>query len=242
MSQRYMRQILMSQIGEEGQKKIEAARVLVVGAGGLGSPVLYYLAAAGVGTIGIADMDIVSETNLNRQILHYEKDIDVLKTKSAYEKLVSLNSKTVYKTISEKITEENIDGILDDYDIVVDCVDNLPTRHIVNKHALGHGMHVIEAGVDGNMGFVITVKPGEACFGCIKPNDIIQPGPIPIIGATAGVTGCLQATECIKVIVGYGEPLYSKMLYFNLDTMDFNVFGIKRKENCPCCGGVLYGS
>lgn len=234
--ERYLRQIIMPQIGEDGQKKLSESKVLVVGAGGLGSPVLYYLTVAGIGTIGVLDFDVVSVTNLNRQILHYEKDIDVLKVESAKEKLHGLNSKVKIVEHNIKLSEENIDEILKNYDIVVDCVDNIEARHLVNKHALKLGMHIIEAGIEGLCGFIMTVKPGEACYGCLNPNMKKAERKIPVLGATAGVAGSMEAVECIKVLLGIGEPLYSKALFYDLQNMSFNIIKIGRSNKCPDCG------
>lgn len=236
--ERYERQIIMPEIGESGQIKLMNSKVLVVGAGGLGSPVLYYLTAAGIGTIGIADFDVASITNLNRQILHYEKDVDVPKVTSAREKLSALNSHVHFVEHHEKLTEENIDSILSQYEIVVDCVDNLSTRHLINKHALRLNMHIIESGVEGFTGFVMTVKPGEACYGCLNPSTIQKKRKIPIIGANAGMAGCIEASECVKVLLGIGKPLYSKVLFYNLLTMDFNILPLSRTDICPDCAGL----
>ena len=233
--ERYERQILIPEFGEEGQEKLSNAKVLVLGAGGLGSPALFYLSAAGVGTIGISDYDAVSISNLNRQILYNEQEIGRSKADSALHKILNFNRTIRVISHNIRITENNADDIFGQYDVIVDCVDNLLTRHLVNRHGVKLGKHIIEAGLEGFTGFVMTVKKGEACYGCMHTPLTSSKRKIPVLGATAGVLACLQACECIKVLTSIGEPLYSQALIVDLRTMNFNKAPIRRSQQCPDC-------
>lgn len=237
LDERYKRQYLMDEIGEEGQKKLANSKALVIGAGGLGSPVLYYLAAAGVGTLGIVDRDIVELSNLNRQILHFTNDLGKSKAQSAKSKLQMLNPNVKINIYEEEICENNALNLLDGYDIVVDCVDNLSTRYIVNDACIKKGVTLIEAGVTGFEGYVMTIVPKKTpCLRCLFPQKDIKEGarpPIGIIGSTAGVAGTLQATEAIKQLLSIeGVPLKNVIL-INLIDMSFEK--MKLEKNCNRC-------
>lgn len=235
---RYKRQIQMEDITVEGQKKLKNSRALVIGSGGLGSPSLYYLAAAGIGTIGIVDSDVVDLSNLNRQILHFTKDIGVAKVDSAANKLSQFNPHININRYRNRLTESNVDQIVKDYDIVIDCVDNLNTRHVVNAACHRNKIPLVEAGVMEFNGFIMTIIPGHgACYRCLNPigdNPEISTPP-GIIGGTAGVAGSLQTIEAIKVLLNIGSPLVSKFLTFDTLNMSFDVIEIDKNPQCPVC-------
>ena len=233
--ERYEHQLLIPEFGEKGQEKLLNARVLVLGAGGLGSSVLTYLGVAGVGTIGIADFDVVGLSNLNRQILYTEQDIGRSKADSALHKLLSTNRTITVISHNIRVAEDNAHDIISQYDVIVNCVGNALTKHIVNRNGVKLGKHIIEAECDGFTGFVMTVKKGEACYGCMHMPPESSDRIIPAMGAAAGVLACLQASECIKVLAGIGEPLYSKVLEVDLRTMVFHKKPIRRSPQCPDC-------
>lgn len=218
------------------------AKVLCVGAGGLGSPVSFYLAAAGVGTIGIIDNDVVDISNLQRQIVHFHKDIDRPKVESAAEKLKALNPDVEVKTYQQFIKADNAMDIIKDYDFVIDGSDNFPTKFLINdacmfsKKAFSHG------GILRFHGQAITVRPWEtACYRCVfnepPPADAVPScSEAGILGAVAGMLGTIQAAEALKYIVGTGELLTNAILTFDAQVMDFRKIEIKRQKGCPLCG------
>ncbi|MDL2257785.1 HesA/MoeB/ThiF family protein [Eubacteriales bacterium OttesenSCG-928-K08] len=235
----YSRQTALPQIGEIGQKKLFGSRVLVVGAGGLGSAALYYLCAAGIGTLGIVDFDTVSKSNLNRQILHTEQDIGLFKTQSAIKKLSALNPHANLIEYRERLHEGNIDKIVKDYDIVVDCVDSQSARLIVAKACTDHSIPLVEAGIEGFSGFVMSHIPNSACYGCLHSGAAVETGrKIPVLGATAGVAGSIQASECIKLLLKAGEPLINKILYFDLLHSEFETIQTARNPLCKVCAAT----
>jgi molybdopterin-synthase adenylyltransferase len=236
MQKRYQRQIMIESIGAEGQAKLAASRVLVVGAGGLGSPVLYYLCAAGIGGLGIVDPDRVSISNLNRQILHTEADLHERKTTSAAQKLRALNSQVMVREYAEMLSENNIRDIFLGYGVVVDCVDNLATRLLVARACHSLGIALVEGGINGFSGFVMSVKPGSACFGCLLNGTLIKDKMVPALGAAAGVAGSLQAAESIKLLLGIGEPLLNQVLFFDLLAQNFTRVKLTPSPACPVCG------
>ena len=212
---RYERQIAIEQIGEIGQEKLKAARVLVVGAGGLGSPVLTYLARAGVGYIKIVDLDVVSETNLNRQFFYHNEDIGASKAILASESLQKQNPEIQVCGIETRITEENVGELLEGIDIVVDCVDNIKTRLIMNKACIRNNIPLVEAGIEDFYGFVTVVRRECACLECMGFRDSSTQNFTPTLGATAGVVGSMQALECIKIILGMKGIAYGKMIQYD---------------------------
>lgn len=234
--ERYQRQIAIPEIGQAGQEKLAKASVFVLGAGGLGSPVLFALCAAGIGRLGIADFDVVSESNLNRQILHTSRDIGKQKVQSASEKLTALNPNIKLETYTQRLTAEMIQDCLAGYDIVVDCVDNFDSRM-----AVAHACHrtrtpVVEAGIEGFTGFVMSSTSGHACFGCLHRQTAERGGTIPVLGATAGTAGNIQAAECIKLLLGVGKPLLNTILFFDLLEAEFGNIPLLRRSDCPVCG------
>ncbi len=232
--EKYSRQILL--FGEEGQEKLKNARVLVVGAGGLGSPISTYLAIAGVGKIILADFDTVELSNLNRQFLHHEKDIGRTKIESAKEKLLSMNPGIEVETIGEMISESNIESLIPECDIIVDALDNLETRHLLNRLAVKRRIPMVHGAVTGYDGQVTTIIPGKTpCFYCIFPR-ISKKEVFPVLGATPGVIGSIQANEVIKFLTGNGKLLEGRLLFWNGFSGDFSEISLSKLNNCPVCG------
>lgn len=229
---RYERQRMMEQIGEEGQKKLSRSMVAVVGCGGLGSPVLTYLACAGIGKLVIIDFDEVSETNLNRQFLYGIKDVGRPKVTCAKERLLDMNDEIEILGFHEKLTEENMGEIIDGADVVIDCVDNFETRILLGRACLGRNIPLVEAGVQGFYGWIMSIGRKSACLECMgfEEKTIKRPGPI--IGTTAGVIGSLQANECIKIILGMEETLFGKMLQY--DGISGSIDRIELQKNDSC--------
>lgn len=233
---RYERQILIPQIGQEGQKKLEQSTVTVIGSGGLGSPVLTYLVSAGVGTIRIFDCDIVSESNLNRQFLHNTDDVGKQKVLSAKEKLSRLNPDVRLITFNVRLEEDNTEDFIAGSDVVVDCVDNIDTRVIVARACIRLDIPLVEGGVCGFYGYVMDIGRNFPCLSCLGYDKIKPKTPIPVLGVTAGVIGCMQANECIKLLLGIGEPLYGRLL--NYDGLDgtWEEIRVEKADNCPVHG------
>jgi adenylyltransferase/sulfurtransferase len=231
---RYHRQILL--LGEAGQEKLKRARVLIAGAGGLGTVIATYLAAAGVGTLRIVDCDIVEETNFNRQILHWSGDLGRSKTASVREKLSALNPTIVVEEIAQRIDETNIDSAAAACNIIVDAMDNFPTRYLLNRTALRQGTPLIHGAVRGLRGQATTILPGKTpCLRCIFPGS--PPSELfPIIGATCGVIGSVEATEAIKLITGLGEPLAGRLFIWDGQALCADSVAVMRNPSCPDCG------
>ncbi len=241
-AKRYSRQILLPGFGIEGQQKISGSKVLVIGIGGLGSPVLLYLAAAGVGTLGVADPDIVDITNLNRQVIHFSEYLGAPKVDSAKKKINEINPDTTINSYKFQVNAENILDLIKDYDIVVDATDNFRSKFLINDACVIAGKPFSHAGVLKLEGQVMTVIPGQsACYRCVfnkpPPKDAvsttIQAG---ILGSIAGILGTLQATEILKFIVGQGELLTNRLMIFDGNKMKFRNVDIKKRNNCPVCG------
>lgn len=230
--ERYRRQMMIPQVGEEGQKKLQKAHVTVIGAGGLGSPVLTCLAEAGVGYIRCIDDDTVSLTNLNRQFLHTERDIGKCKTDSAKEKLTALNSAIQIETVCSKVTGESVGELIAGSSVVVDCVDNISTRLRVNRACMEQGIPLVEGGISGFYGFVTAILPEYACLECMGYQEEMDEKTIPAIGVTTGVIGSLQANECLKIILRIGEPLYGRMPQYDGLTGSFDEIEVRKSEDC----------
>lgn len=214
-NERYKRQTAIPQVGPEGQQKLADSTVVVAGAGGLGSPVLTYLTLAGVGHIRVIDCDDVSLSNLNRQFLHTEQDLEKRKTTSALESLTAWNSTIDIEGKDEWITAESVEQLIGKPDVVVDCLDNISARLLVGEYCLKHDIPLVEGGIKGFYGWVISICRESACLRCLGYNEDMEQNGIPVLGATAGVIGSLQATECIKILLGIGEPLYGRMLQYD---------------------------
>jgi molybdopterin/thiamine biosynthesis adenylyltransferase len=236
---RYARQILM--IGEEGQEKLKAASVLVAGAGGLGTVISLYLAAAGVGHLRIIDCDVVDTSNLNRQILHWNRDVGRPKTASVKEKLDALNPLIRIEVDPGRITEESVGTLAEGCNIIVDAMDNFPTRYLLNRTAVDRNVPFIHGAVRGFFGQTTTVIPGKGpCLRCLFPA-----GPprevFPIVGATCGVIGSIEAAETIKLLTGQGEPLMGRIFIWDGLAGSADSIIVERDPSCPDCG-MLTGS
>ncbi|HVY54920.1 MAG TPA: molybdopterin-synthase adenylyltransferase MoeB [Thermodesulfobacteriota bacterium] len=240
---RYSRHILLSEVGGAGQEKLLKSKVFCLGVGGLGSPIALYLAAAGVGTIGIADSDRVEISNLHRQVLHYTEDIGKPKTESAGEKLEKLNPDVNIVRYEGHVTKDNIREIIRDYDIVVDGSDNFPTRYLMNDACYFEKKTLVSGAIFQFEGQVAVFKPqtGGACYRCLYP-ETPPKGLVPscqeagILGAVAGAIGTMQALETLKQILEIGEPLTDRLLVFNALNMSFNSVPIKKDPGCRLCG------
>jgi len=237
---RYARNILLEDFGREGQKKLLASKVLVIGAGGLGSSVLYYLSAAGVGNIGIVDSDKVDVSNLQRQIIHSSEDIGRLKTESSSEKIKKLNPDINTKNYAQRFTAENGLAIVKDYDFVIDATDNFFSKFLINDICVKANKVFSHAGCVGYEGQTMTVIPGKtACYRCVfqdMPNEAHAPSALRsgILGVVPGILGSIQAAEAIKYFLGFDELLTDQLLTFNIRTMVFRKIALKRQEKCNC--------
>ncbi|MBN1106329.1 MAG: HesA/MoeB/ThiF family protein [Deltaproteobacteria bacterium] len=238
--ERYDRQIMIPEIGEQGQERLKRAKVLIAGAGGLGSPIAIYLAAAGTGTIRIVDHDRVDVSNLNRQVLHWEKDKGVAKVLSGVEKLKGLNPYVNVETVEQTIAEGNIAELAEGFDAIVDAMDNLPTRYLLNKAAIDRNIPFFHGAVRGFEGRVMTVIPGEtACLRCMYRGPVPEEK-FPVVGVTPALVGTIQATEVIKYIVGTGELLANRLLVYDGLDMKFTEFKVKRNPDCDHCGHLKF--
>ncbi|MDD1742131.1 MAG: HesA/MoeB/ThiF family protein [Methanotrichaceae archaeon] len=234
---RYDRQIRL--FGVEGQKKLKKSKVFIAGAGGLGSPISIYLTAAGVGKIVVVDQDVVELSNLNRQILHWERDIGKKKALSAQEKLIEMNSSLIIETISDTLDENNASRLVGDADLIIDALDNFPARYLLNKIAIENKIPFIHGAINGFHGQAITVLPGEtACLRCIfrKPPTTST---FPVIGVTPGIIGLIQATEAIKYLTGVGELLSNKLLLWDGLKPSLDIIDMARDPMCMDCGGLV---
>ncbi|SNB45116.1 molybdopterin-synthase adenylyltransferase MoeB [Geobacter sp. DSM 9736] len=240
--QRYSRHIILKEVGGKGQMKLLNGKVLIIGAGGLGAPIALYLAAAGVGTIGIADADTVDVTNLQRQVIHFTDDVGKPKVQSAAEKMRAINPDVNVRTYEEWISAANIAQIIADYDFVIDGTDNFAAKFLINDACILGNKPYSHGGILQFDGQTITIVPGEsACYRCIfptpPPKDAIptcsQAG---VIGVLPAVIGSIQATEAVKYLLGKGELLTGRLLTYNALKMKFRDVTIRRSTRCPVCG------
>jgi sulfur-carrier protein adenylyltransferase/sulfurtransferase len=240
---RYSRHVLIPEVGEEGQQKLLDSRILLIGAGGLGSPASLYLAAAGVGTLGIVDADIVDETNLQRQIVHSTARLGEAKVRSAAETITALNPDVTVEPFEERLTSENADRIIGaGWDVIVDGADNFPTRYLVNDASVWHDIPVVHGSIYRFEGQATVFKPNEGpCYRCLFP----QPPPPElapscaeggVLGVLPGVIGSLQANEALKLALGIGSPLIGRLLLFDALTATFDEVALRRDPSCPVCG------
>lgn len=240
---RYARHLLVPEVGERGQGRLLDAKVLLIGAGGLGSPAAYYLAAAGIGTVGIIDADVVDVTNLQRQILHGTSDLGRPKAVSAYEKLKDLNPACDVIPHQVYLTSDNVLDVIEPYDIIVNGCDNFPTRYLINDACVFTRKPIVDGSIfrfDGQ----VTIFPCDSeapCYRCLYP----EPPPAEmapscaeagVLGVLPGTVGLIQATEVIKLILGQGDPLIGKLLMYDALQMSFKKFNIRRDKDCPVCG------
>jgi molybdopterin/thiamine biosynthesis adenylyltransferase len=246
--ERYSRQLVLPEWSGERQERLRSAMAIVVGAGALGSPVLLYLVAAGVGHIGIVDSDRVELSNLHRQPLHFTPDVGRQKAENAALKLSFLNPEVQLEPYPVRIDEDNAQAIVAGADVVVDCSDSFDTRYTVNDACCAQGVALVEAGVMGFQGLVIAIRPGaSACYRCAFPVPP-PPGSVPscreagVLGAMAGAVGCLQALEAIKLLAGIGTPLLDTVLHIDgLDPTHMRV-ATSRRDDCTACARVPAGA
>jgi molybdopterin/thiamine biosynthesis adenylyltransferase len=240
---RYSRHLLIPEVGEEGQLRLLDSRMLLIGAGGLGSPASLYLAAAGVGTLGIVDDDAVDETNLQRQIVHSTDRLGESKAESAKRTIEALNPDVTVKVFKERLTSENVDRILDEgWDVIVDGADNFPTRYLLNDASVWHGIPVVHGSIFRFEGQTTVFKPKDGpCYRCLFP----QPPPPElapscaeggVLGVLPGIVGSLQANEALKLALGAGEPLVGRLLLFDALDTQFTEITLRRDPECPVCG------
>jgi adenylyltransferase/sulfurtransferase len=240
---RYLRHLVIPELGESAQEKLRSARVAVVGAGGLGSPCLYYLAAAGVGRLGVVDRGRVELSNLQRQVLHFTADIGRAKTGSAAEKLRALNPEVEVIRHDIALDPTTADALVGAYDITVAAVDSLEARYALNDACVRAGKALVEGAVSHFTGCVMTILGGSsACYRCLSPEaPKVAPGapegPLGVFGPVPGVIGAIQAGEVIKLIAGCGRPLVDRMLWVDVLDMTFDEIEIVRQPECPVCGG-----
>jgi sulfur-carrier protein adenylyltransferase/sulfurtransferase len=240
--QRYSRHLIMPEVALEGQKKLKSARVLTIGAGGLGAPLAMYLAAAGVGTIGVVDHDVVDESNLQRQIIHGTKDVGVPKLESAKNRIHDINPNVNVETYSEALSSENALDIFKDYDIIVDGTDNFPTRYLVNDACVLLGKPNVYGSIFRFEGQASVFYAEEGpCYRCLYPEPP-PPGLVPscaeggVLGILPGMIGIAQATETVKLILGEGEPLIGRLLLYDALGMSFREMKLRKDPDCPVCG------
>ena len=239
---RYSRHLIMPEVGLKGQEKLKEASVLCIGAGGLGSPLAIYLTAAGIGTIRVADCDRVELSNLNRQVLYSDEDIGTPKAVTATEKLRKLNPEVEVAAITTTITEANVSELVADADLIVDAMDNLPTRYLLNKTAVEKDIPLFHGAVYGFEGRAMTVIPGKtACLNCVYRGAVLPKAKTPVIGVTPAVIGCIQATEVIKYLLGLGTLLTNRLLSYDGLAMQFREFKVKKDPDCQHCGHIKQG-
>jgi adenylyltransferase/sulfurtransferase len=238
----YQRNISIPQIGKKGQEKLLNSKVLIVGLGGLGSSCAYYLTCAGIGKLGLVDFDIVKLDNLQRQILHTFKDLERKKTDSAQEKLKKINPKIELDTYSVKLNKKNVKKIAKNYDCILECTDNFPTKYLLNEIAVNYKKPLFSASVLRFEGQAITVLPKKsACLRCAFPKipkkgQFLSPQEAGILGSIAGILGLIQSLEAIKYLLSIGELLTDKILLFDGLNLEFKKISVRRRPDCPVCG------
>jgi len=238
---RYSRHIIMDEIGPDGQATLLESHVLVVGAGGLGAPVLQYLAAAGIGTLGIVDDDVVERSNLQRQVIHADSDVGTPKVDSAKAFIHNLNPDITVETYEARLSKANAEDIIGGYDLVVDASDNFPTRFLVNDVCRLAGLPVVHGAIYKFEGQVTSLVPEGPCYRCLFP-EAPEPGTVPdcattgVLGVLPGTVGCLQATEAVKILLDMGEPLVGEMLCYDATDLSFERVPYRSRVDCPICG------
>jgi adenylyltransferase/sulfurtransferase len=232
--QRYQRQMMI--FDRVGQERLKQSKVFIAGAGGLGCPIALYLAAAGIGHISIVDKDIVDQTNLNRQVLHWEKDIGRAKAQSIEEKLKEINPYINIVARNLTIDKENVIQLVKDADVIVDAMDNFETRYLLNLAALEIGIPLVHGAIRGFDGQVTTIVPGKtACLNCIFPQA--PPKEVfPVIGVAPGIIRIIQANEVIKCLLRIGEPLENRLLLWDGLNASMDTFAVKKRDKCEVCG------
>jgi len=237
---RYSRNILLKEVGGAGQEKLLGGKVLIIGAGGLGAPAALYLAAAGVGTIGLADADVVDLSNLQRQIIHFTADVNRPKVESARAKLEALNPDVRVVTYHTRVDSSNIAGLIDDYDFIIDGTDNFPTKFLINDACVMAGKPFSHGGILGFDGQTMTYLPGSGCYRCVFQAPPPK-GAVPtcseagILGAVAGMLGTIQAAEALRFLLGKGKLLTNRLLIFNALNMEYRTVSFRPNPSCPVC-------
>ncbi len=233
--ERYGRQMILPDWGTATQERLRGSRAFVAGAGGLGGPACLFLGAAGIGTLRICDFDKLELSNLNRQIIHDELRVGMVKSESARITLSKLNPDVVVEPITERLEEDNLDEVIGEADVVVDCLDNFETRHLLNSWCLRSGVPLVHAGIWGLEGRVTFIHPPETpCLACLFPEAPPQEV-FPVLGATPGVIGTIQAMEAIKFLAGTGRNLKGRMLSCDFSEMTFREFPVRRDPACSVC-------
>lgn len=240
---RYARHIVLHEIGGPGQQRLKQAKVLVIGAGGLGSPAILYLAAAGVGTLGVVDDDIVSLSNLQRQIIHATDEVDQPKTESAARAVERINPHVTFVAHAHRIEPENAEALIADYELVLDGCDNFETRYLVNETCTRLGKTLVSAAIGRWEGQLSVFRPhlGGPCYACVFP-EAPAPGTVPacaeagVLGAMAGVMGTMQAVEAVKVITQSGDPLDGRLFLYDALRADTRSIRLSKREDCRVCG------
>jgi len=238
---RYSRHLILPEVGGAGQRKLLNSRVLLIGAGGLGSPVALYLAAAGVGTLGIVDFDVVDLSNLQRQILHHGHDVGRPKVQSALDTIGDLNPDVKVIPYQEALSSENVRRIFGDFDVVVNGCDNFPTRYLVNDACIFLRKPMVDGSIFKFEGQATVFLPGHGCYRCLYPAPP-PPGVVPscaeagVLGVVCGVIASIQGVETIKLLLGLGEPLVGRLVFFDALAMEFRQVKYRRDPACPVCG------
>jgi molybdopterin/thiamine biosynthesis adenylyltransferase len=238
---RYSRHLILPEVGGAGQRKLLSSRVLLIGAGGLGSPIALYLAAAGVGTLGIVDFDVVDLSNLQRQILHHSHDIGRPKVQSAVDTIGDLNPDVKVIPYPEALSSENVRRIFVGFDVVVNGCDNFPTRYLVNDACVFLGKPMVDGSIFKFEGQATVFLPGHGCYRCLYPAPP-PPGVVPscaeagVLGVVCGVIASIQGVETIKLLLGLGEPLVGRLVFFDALAMEFRQVKYRRDPACPVCG------
>jgi adenylyltransferase/sulfurtransferase len=239
---RYSRHLIMPEVGMEGQKRLKAGSVLLIGAGGLGSPLGLYLAAAGVGRLGLVDFDVVDFSNLQRQVLHGTTDVGRPKLQSAKDRLQAINPEVRLDLYETRLTSANASSIFEPYDIIIDGTDNFPTRYLVNDACVLLKKPNIYGSIFRFDGQASVFYPGRGpCYRCLYPEPP-PPGEVPscaeggVLGILPGLIGCIQATEAVKLLLGQGTPLIGRLLLYDALQMTFREFKVRRNPKCPVCG------
>ncbi|MCL5264978.1 MAG: molybdopterin-synthase adenylyltransferase MoeB [Chloroflexi bacterium] len=238
---RYSRHIILPEVGGKGQRKLLEAKVLLIGTGGLGSPAALYLAAAGVGTLGVVDFDVVDMSNLQRQVIHHVHDLGRPKVQSAAETINDINPDVKVIQHNTRVASDNILDIIADYDVILDGCDNFPTRYLVNDACVLAGKPNVYGSIFRFDGQATVFAPGKGCYRCLFPTPP-PPGMVPscqeagVLGVLPGIIGVIQATEAVKLILNAGEPLINRLLLYDALSMEFREVKIRRDANCPICG------
>ena len=240
----YSRQVILKELGKKGQKKLCEAKVAVVGVGGLGTVSSLYLALAGVGYLRVIDQDILETKNLHRQILYTTDDLDYPKVEAAAARLQKLNPLVKAEPISENVNAGNVEHLIDGVDLVVDGLDNMATRYLINRACIKHKIpYVFGAGIGMEGNLSVFAPPETPCLECVLPNlsdnELLKCDTRGVLGATTGIIGAMQAFEAIKVIAGVGTPLKNKLMICDFNDMYFTTIDIAKRANCPACKGTL---